>query len=195
MLILLGLLLTPVRALALNAVPAAPCPGLIGCGGGSSNVPLAAIDDLAMLMILIAGGGGVLFIAWAGLQMVLSLGNDGKLGEQKTAVAYVLGGILLASMSQLLVSTIGTDSNLNAISTGNDAPLDVIAGGVNIILTVFNTFFVAAIIIGGIRMVYAQGKSDEYNTGRKIIFWSIVGAIITNLANAIVQAFAGLLGV
>lgn len=192
---MLGLLSLPSGAHAFNAVPPTPCTGLIGCGAGSANVALEAIPDLATLMIYIAGGAGVLFVAWAGLQMVLALGNESKLGEQKWAVGYVIGGLTLAILSQVIVSLVGTEPNLGVISSGNDAPLDIIAAGVNIILTVFNTVFAGAIIIGGIRMVYAQGKSDEFNTGRKIIFWSIVGAVITNLANAIVQAVATVFGV
>lgn len=195
LLTLLTLLTLPEGAHALSAVPSTPCSGLIGCGGGSNNIILSAIPDLATLMIYIAGGAGVFFVAWAGLQMVLALGNDGKIGEQKWAVVYVIGGLGLAALSQLMVTLVGTEPGLQNIGTGEGAPLDVIAVGVDIVLTVFNTIFVGAIIMGGIRMVYAQGKSDEFNTGRQIIFWSIVGAVITNLANAIIQAFGNILGV
>lgn len=192
---MLGLLFLPAGAYALGAVPGTPCTGLIGCGGGSANIALEAIPDLATFLVFIAGGAGVLFVAWAGLQMVLALGNESKLGEQKWAIAYVIGGLTLATLSQVIVTLVGTEPTLVEIGTGNDAPLQVIAAGVHIILTVFNTIFAAAIILGGIRMVYAQGKSDEFNIGRKIIFWSIVGAVITNLANAIIQAFANYFGV
>lgn len=195
LLAMIGALFVPGRVFALSAVPSTPCTGLIGCGGGSSNIALAAIPDLAIIMISIAGGAGVLFVAWAGLQMVLALGNEGKITEQKWAVVYVLCGLALASLSQLIVSLVGTEPRLDDIDAGPTAPLQVIAAGVDIILTVFNTVFAAAIIVGGIRMVYAQGKSDEFNIGRKIIFWSIIGAVITNLANALVQVIAAMLGV
>lgn len=185
--------LTP-SAYALNVLPDTPCTGLIGCGGASSNVILENIPQLASLMITIVSGCAVLFIAWAGLQMVFAVGDDGKIGEQKWAILYVLGGLGVAIFSQTIVTLVGTEPNLNTITASN-LPVGAIAAGVRIILTIFNAIFAVVIIVGGIKMVYAQGKSDEFNSGRHIVFWSVIGAIITNLANALVQALAGLFGV
>jgi hypothetical protein len=181
-------------ATVLAAVPNAPCNGLIGCGGGPANVLLDALPEVGSLMIMIASGSAVFFIAFAGLQMVLALGNDGQIGTQKWAIMYVLLGLGIAILSQLAVSLAGTEPRLDAI-TSNNLPLDLIAAGVGIILTIFNAAFAVAIVIGGIRMVYAQGKSDEFNAGRKIVIWSAVGAVVANLANALVQALAAIFGV
>lgn len=182
------------HAQALNTLPNTPCNGLIGCGGGAQNVILANIPQLATLMITIASGCAVVFIAWAGFQMVTALGNESKISEQKNAILYVLGGLGIIILSQTAVTLVGTDPNIGSINASN-LPVAGMAAAVRILLTLFNGAFAIAIIIGGIRMVYAQGKSDEFNAGRKIIFWSIVGAIITNLSNALVQALATLFGV
>lgn len=182
------------HAHALSAVPDTPCSGLIGCGGGSQNVILANIPQLATLMITIASGSAVLFIAWAGFQMVLALGNEGKIGDQKNAILYALGGLGIVILSQTIVTLVGTDPSIGAIDSSN-LPIAAVSAGVDIILTLFNGVFAIAIILGGIRMVYAQGKSDEFNAGRKIIVWSIIGAIVTNISNALVQALAVMFGV
>lgn len=185
---------TQVAYAQLNVLPSTPCPGIVGCGGGSQNVILENIPQLATLMITLGSGAAVLFIAWAGFKMVLALGDDGQIAEQKSAILYVLGGLGIAILSQTIVTLVGTEPNLNDITPGN-LPVDALAAGVRIILTLFNGVFAVAIIIGGIRMVYAQGKSDEFNTGRRIIVWSIFGAVVTNLANALVQALAAIFGV
>lgn len=182
------------HAFAAGPLPDTPCAGLIGCGGGPQNVIIANLPQLGGLMITIASGCAVVFIAWAGFQMVVAAGNDGKISEQKTAILYVLGGLGVAILSQTVVTLVGTDPDLGSISAGN-FPVSAMSAVVNIILTLFNGAFAIVIIIGGIRMVYSQGKSDEFNTGRKMIFWSIAGAIVTNVSNALVQALARMFGV
>jgi hypothetical protein len=173
-------------------VPPTPCTGLIGCGGGPANLVAAAVPKVAVFMIALAAGLGVLFIALAGLQMVIALGNDSKLTEQKHAAAYVLGGLAIVIMAQLLVSVAGTQ--IYGQGAAAMLPQMLIGSAISIVLTMFNAVFTIAIIIGGMRMVYAQGKADEYNTARKIIFWSIIGAIVVNLSNALVQALARIFG-
>lgn len=189
---LLAALLLPESAAMQGVLPPTPCNGLFGCGGGSENLVAAAVPKLAQFLILVAGSTAVLFMAWTGFQMVLALGNDSKLGELKWSAIYVLAGLVVVILAQLLVSTVGT-TNLGQGQSG-ELPRNLIASGVNIILTLFNVAFIISIIIAGIRMVYAQGKSDEYNTGRKIIFWSVIGAVLVNLSNALVQALAVLFG-
>lgn len=179
---------------ALAAVPDTPCGDLPGCGAGASNVIQNNAPKVAGLGVAIAAGCSVLFIAWAGLKMVLARGEESQIGEQKQAIFYALVGLAVAFLAQGIVSIIGTQDYGQMQGPGN-LPANIIASGVNIILTVFNVLFVLVVIYAGIRMVYAQGKSDEFNTGRKMITWSIIGAIVTNLANALVQAFVAIFGV
>lgn len=178
----------------LAAVPNTPCTGLIGCGQGAANVLLDNLPSVGTLMITIAAGSAVLFIAFAGLQMVLALGNDGKVSEQKTAILYVLIGLAIAIVSQVAVSSVSTDPGLDQITSTN-LPLDILREALGLILLVFNACFTFAILVGGMKMVYAQGKSDDFNAGRRIITWSIVGAVVINVAYAAVQALATIFGV
>lgn len=156
-----------------------------GCGAGPANIFESTLPNLAVFMLQLAAGLAVLFIVWAGFQMVTSLGDEGKIGEQKSAIFYALAGLFTAIASQLVVSFIVTHNwGENA---GGNLPINVMAGAVSALLLVFNGVFVLAIVYYGIRMLQAAGDSGAFNTARNGITWSIVGAIIINLANALVQ--------
>jgi hypothetical protein len=156
-----------------------------GCGDGPANIFLSTFPNLAIFMLQVATGLTVLFIVWAGFQLVLNMGDEGKVGNQKTGIFYALAGLFVAIVSQLVVSFVATqDWGQNA---GGNLPINVLASAVGSILAVFNGVFVVAIIYYGIRMLLAAGDSGGFNSARTGITWAIVGAIIVNLANALVQ--------
>ncbi len=176
------------------AVPNSPCTGLIGCGAGGANIVLMNLPALGSLMVMIAAALSVVFIVLAGLRMVTAMGDEGQIGEQKKAVLHVLIGLVIVILSQSIVGFAGTQNYGQG-----DNPLDLFLNGsahaVSIMLTIFNAVMIVAVIVGGARMVYAQGKSDEYNKGKTIITWCIGGAVVANLANALVQSLAYIFGV
>jgi hypothetical protein len=156
-----------------------------GCGDGPANIFLSTFPNLAIFMLQVATGLTVLFIVWAGFQLVINLGDEGKIGQQKTGIFYALAGLFTAIVSQLIVSFVATqDWGQNA---GGNLPINILASAVGSILTVFNGVFVIAIIYYGIRMLLASGDSGAFNSARTGITWAIIGAIIVNLANALVQ--------
>lgn len=194
---MIAALVTTVLAQA-QAVPDTPCTGLVGCNGGGavpgSNVIVDNLPQVANFLIYIAAAFSVLFIVYAGFRMVIALGDESKITEQKNAVIYVLLGLMVVVLSQLVVSFVGTQ-DYGQTGDPNDFFINFVRFGVNILLTVFNAAMVIAVIIGGGYMVHAQGKSDQFGKGKTIVTWSIIGALIANLANALVQALITLLGV
>ena len=179
-------------------VPSTPCTGLIGCSGGgavpASNVIVTHLPLAANLMIMIAASLAVLFIVYAGFRMVFALGDESQISEQKNAVMYALGGVLVVILSQLAVSFVGTQ-NYGQGGDPKDLFINASKAGISILLTIFTGTMVIAIIIGAARMLHAQGKSEEFTKGKTIITYAIGGAIIANLANALVQALAKLFNV
>ncbi len=156
-----------------------------GCGAGPDNIFQSTFPNLAVFMLQITTGLAVLFIVWAGFQMVLSQGDEGKIGKQKTGVIYALAGLFTAIVSQLAVSFVATqDWGQNA---GGNLPINVMASVVNSILTTFNGIFVLVIVYFGIRMLLAAGDSGAFGTAKTGITWAILGAVVVNLANALVQ--------
>lgn len=183
-------LFAPMAAHAI--VPSTPCTGLVGCGQGAANIIMNNATPFADLMLQVATGLSVLFIVWAGFNMIIAMGDDSKISQFKWGILYSMLGLGIALVSQVLVSFVSThDYNLDSTVL----PVGLIGAAVSILLNLMNVAFVCVIILGGVRMVYAQGKSDEFNKGKSTIVWAIGGAVVINIANALVQAFIGLLNV
>ena len=191
-------LLLPVSAGAMN-IPYAPCDaGQFGCGAGPTNLVQQLLTGggsggLALLALQIAAGLAVVFIVWAGVQMVISGGDEGKITQYKWAVAYSLIGLCVAILGQYIVSAVSSQSY--ASPSGQDLPLSLLATAVYILRTVLNAALVIMIVVAGLRMLYAQGKTDEYEKGKTMMKWGIGGAILVNLAAALVYAVTSFFGI
>lgn len=187
-----------VPSVMMAAVPPTPCTGLIGCAGGGavagSNVIVDNLSQVANFMILVAAALSVVFVVYAGFRMVFALGDDSQISEQKNAVFYVMIGLVFVILSQLIVSFVGTQE-YGQSGDPNDFFINASKSAVSILLTLFNAVMVVAIIVGGAYMVHSQGKSDQFSKGKTIVTWSIGGALVANLANALVQALVRLFGV
>lgn len=192
--ITLGLLQAPL-ALAI-VLPNAPCATQqFGCGGGPSNIIYSALigpNGIAVELLKLTTAIAVLFIVWSGVQMIISSGDEGKITKHKWGIAYALIGFSVSVLSQFVISAVGTQ---DYVSGGQDLPLNIIGNAAVILRVVLNGLFVVMLVVAGLRLVYAQGKSDDYNTAKKMLYWGIAGAVLVNLAAALVYAVADYFGV
>lgn len=192
-----GLLLS----LMASAVPASAdllpsvngaCTGLFGCGAGGANIPYQFAFNLVTLLLQVAAGLSVLFIVFAGFQVVTNIsGDEGKISQFKNGVMNSMIGLCVAILSEFLVSVIGNPN----ISVAGVLPIALIGAAISILKIVLNSIFLIVVVIAGLRMVYAQGKTDEYNKGRTMLFWAAIGAVVVNLAAALASAVSGYFGV
>lgn len=163
-----------------------------GCGSGPTNIFSSTFPNLALIMLEIATALAVVFIVWAGFQLVTNMGDEGKIGKQKTGIVFALVGLFVAISSQLIVSFVVTQEW--GANVGGNLPVVIMAAAVSSLLTIFNGVFILAIIYYGIRMLLAAGDSGAFNTARTGITWAIIGAIIVNLANALVHGITSFFG-
>ncbi len=178
-------------------LPAAYCNGTIGCGGGPANIVYSALvgnDGIAQMMLRIAAGLAVLFIIAAGVQMVISLGDESKITQYKWAMAYSLIGFCVVIVAQFIVASVGSE-NYGQIGDATQLPFNILSNAARLLRTVLNVLFVLIMVVAGLRMLYAQGKSDEFETGKKMLTWAIVGAVLINLATAFVIAVTDFFGI
>ena len=187
-------------ALALVPVPAFAqameviCNGLPGCGAGPENTLITRVLPAAtFLMIQLVAGASVVFVMIGGVRMLLSAGDDGKAQAGRKQVISAVAGLGLAIVSATAVSFVTTENygqaNPQNFLFGAGGLLDSV---VRLILTLFNVGFVIMVLYAGLKMALASGASDEFKKGGQIIRWAIVGAVVVNLARAIVQAFLAL---
>ncbi|OIO54966.1 hypothetical protein AUJ46_02015 [Candidatus Peregrinibacteria bacterium CG1_02_54_53] len=162
-----------------------PCVGVPG-GCEPVNMLLPFIPVIGSLLVGFAGGGAVLFVIIGGVQMIMSLGDDGGGNKGKMSLIYAVGGFMLALASQAIVTFVQTRAaGLAASATPH---LDFMAAAVNAILSLLNVAFIAVVIYAAIRLVIAWGKSDAYQKAMNMILWAVIGTFIINAANAIVHA-------
>jgi hypothetical protein len=187
--------LAPLAALVLLLVPNPTyaiwvwCTGLAGCGQPPGDVLYITIINLVGLLVTVAAGTAVIFIVWSGLQMVMMLGDEGKVGKAKQTFYYALIGLGLALTSASIVTFVTTEEYYGG---GGDLIVSLMQTVVRLIVIIFNTAFLIAIILAGFRMAMASGKQDEFHKATAMIKWAIVGAAIVNLGRAAVTAFVNI---
>ncbi|MDD5103735.1 MAG: hypothetical protein PHX93_05025 [Candidatus Peribacteraceae bacterium] len=179
-------LLSIIVTTAMAAAPAQdPCVGVPG-GCAPVNMLLPFIPVIGSLLVGVAGGGAVLFVIIGGVQMILSMGDEGAGTKGKTSMFYAIGGFMLALASQAIVTFVQTRA---APLAGAATPhLDFMAAAVGAILSLLNVAFIGIVIYSAFRLVIAWGKSDAYQKAMNAILWAIIGTLIINAANAIVHA-------
>lgn len=183
-------------ALLGQAQPFTPCAtiGLAGCGGPSNVIAESVLPQIALFFLRVAGGLSLVFIILAGIQMMIAWGDDSKISTQKKAIVNAMIGLVLAVLSQAFVSAVATYDY--SIGNANDAVVGgVLVYVVDIMLSLVNVVFVIMVILIGIRMVMSQGKTDEFNAGRRGLLWAISGAVIINISHTLVRVVLTQFGV
>ncbi len=183
------LLAVPAAVGAVDLYPQILCTGLFGCNTNTwqaENILVqSTLPTVGMVLIQLAAGGTVLAIVIAGVQMVTSYGDDGKITSARKAILYALGGLALAFAATPIVSFVSTED----FSTGFQGGIaGVMATIIRIIMVLFNVAFALVVILAGLRMITSQGNADEYKKGFNVIKWAIIGGLVVNLARATVQA-------
>ena len=106
-----ALLLLALPVLAFAAVPPTPCTGQIGCNGGGavsgSNVIVSHLSQLANFMISVGAALAVLFIVYAGFRMVIAIGDESKISEEKHAIRNVLVGLMAGHRVDVDLAALG----------------------------------------------------------------------------------------
>lgn len=186
-------LLTPAAAAAQSTFYVV-CTGLAGCPQGAENTLFRNIlPAAAEFGIKLAAGGSVVMIVIAGVRLLLSNGDEGKVGAAKKSIYMALGGLALCLTSATIVGYVVSENY------GQNDPAGFVFGSggllastVRLTLTLFNVAFVLVVMIAGIRMVMAGGDSGEFKKSGEVIKWAIVGAIVVNLARIVVGMFLNL---
>ncbi len=185
---LLALLLLPERMIAQELY--IYCGNLPGCGSGFierfSSILILLLTRLPVYVYVL----GVLFVMIGGAYILLSAGSDERVTKGKNTIIWAVIGIFLAEFAQTLVSFIVLETNTRL--SGSDL---IVSVANTLISSIFNLLYVALIgvaIFSGMRMVLSFGKEEEFKKGHTGLFYAALGAIIINLAQQIVNAFATL---
>ncbi len=174
---------------ALAAIPPpVTCNGLAGCGLPPANVLFTStLPVLIRILANIAAGASVICIVIAGWQLLISWGDESKITHGRWGIIYALLGLGLTIVSQTIVAFVISENYGQGSSEflfGGALP-----AAVRIMVTLFNVALVLVIMFAGFQMAIEGGKAESYMKGLNIIKWAIGGAVVVNLAHALVNAF------
>lgn len=173
---------------ALAQDPCAHVPG--GCPPQNVLVD-QAIPAAGELMLRIAGAGGVMMIVVAGYLMLFSGGDESKFGKGKTALGMTMAGLLLVVASQSIVQLTLTEPAIQGLQ-GTPDELAFFSRAIDILVLLFDIFFLIMVVYSGIIIAYGMGKEETYKKGKDLMVHAIVGAIVVNLAKVLADAAIGL---
>src|SRR3989338_6738909 len=124
--------------------------GLLGCQGSGPRVPSpknflleSTLPTAIEILGTFAGGAAVILIAVAGVQMVLSGGDESKISSARFSILYALIGLAVAVMSQTIVAAVATESYAAA---GENLLVGLMRDVIRLILIAFNVAFVLAVM-------------------------------------------------
>lgn len=165
-----------------------PCGSIGGCSTNAEGIIAVASQNTAALLVAIAAGASVLFVVYGGFQMLISFGDESAVTKGRNAVLFALGGFALTLSAQAIVSFVISRAFQADLQNAADNPgLAVMAAAVGLMMSVFNIVFVIIALGAGFRMVLGHGQSDEFNKARTTLIYAVIGAIVINVARALVN--------
>lgn len=163
-----------------------PCSGIPNCDiNFASNSLTGFIYPIAHELLRVASGLAIVGVAVGGAYYLMNLGNEATATKGKTAVTGALVGLVIAITSQSIVSFFVDRAGLITPDAPHISALSVMVGSV---VNVLNIGFVLSMLYFGFILVLGRGQSSELDTAKKGLAWSVAGAVLINLAYALVNA-------
>ena len=163
-----------------------PCAYVPGGCNPSDNPFESILVGVAEILVWSVSGLTLVFVMWGGFLMIGSLGDESKITQGRNSILYALGGFMLALSSQILISFVAAKGYI--ASAHSNPILGTIEGVVTAMTNVFNVVFVIVMVLTAFRLVIGRGKSEEFEAGKKMIIYAIIGAIVVNVSKSIVSA-------
>ena len=137
----------------------------------------------------------VLWIVWAGMQMVTAGGNDEQIDKGKKGITWALIGLCIVMLLEPLVKDVlyggGSiepgkvlDGNIqNSINTGKTEILAFLKWMEAILVVIA----VAYIVISGIKMILALGDQEGTGKQKKALLWIAIGFIVILMNEVVID--------
>lgn len=181
-------------------------------GTGLCNpAPAASLPGLVDVVIVIFTGfsiTAIAFVAYSGLQMIISQGNEESLKKAKGNFKYAVLGWIVVILAYEVVSLA-----FNFFGAARQIPQNELNNPTQIFnpvgtdfLGLLNNMFqgfaaavgilaVAMLIFSGVRYITAAGNEEQAKQAKTGITWAIAGIVVSLLAYVIIKAASVFFGV
>lgn len=167
------------------------CGNLPGCGVGAdgeylSDVFLLLLAALPQYIYIIA----TIFVMVGGARMILSAGRDDWVTKGKDTIFWALLAVGITVFATQIVSMVQAVAMSRV--PGGDFALSVANTVGSLLFDLLYLTLLCIALYSGMILVISQGQEDSVTKAKTGLFWAAVGAIVINLAERLVNAFATL---
>lgn len=162
-------------------------------GFNSVNTFLANVmTNLESFIVTIA----IIMIVVGGIMYMLSFGNDKAMERAKNVILGAVIGLAIALSARTFLQTVW---DVLGVGGGTPAPggksFTAVAGNVlTFLLSIVGIIAIISLVIGGIMYLTSYGDEDRIQKGKKIIWASIIGIVVSIGAVVLVKQIGSLLG-
>ena len=164
-----------------------PCVGLPGGFCEGRNFFAEELPPMAEGFVAFNAGLAIIFVIWGGAQMMLALGDEGKITQGRWTVFFACLGFALTLAIQSVLAFF-TERFIGMAGSGELTNLAFLQGVTDGMLLLFNVTFVLVMIWAGLWMVFARGEADMFSKAKTSLYWAIAGALFVNIAHSLVRA-------
>ncbi len=149
-----------------------------------NTVILTVVKALKILML----GLSILFVALAGVSMIMAQGDETALTDQKRHLLYAVVGLALILVIDRFVEVIyGVPGATKTLTTFDFQFSDEVLGIVSYLKSLLAIIAVAMIILSGARMLFSFGEEEKLTQQRKVVLWVAAGVILVLVDKVIVE--------
>lgn len=158
----------------------------------STGAGIAELQGIMNWLKTLLGIIAVAMIIFTGIRAMLALSSDDQMDKQKTNVRWIIIGIIIIIMNEILVNFgIYGDPHLegNKPVTIRDAGkvITELSGFVGFYLSFFAAIAIAAITYGGYLILTAQFNEEQADKGKGIIMNVLMGIVIVLISYVLVR--------
>ena len=95
----------------------------------------------------------------------------------------------LTSICAMLIAeaAFAQSSSLNPLDDLSDSPAEIFGRVIRTLLGLVGVIALIFFIIGGFRLIFSRGNSQEVQKGKDTIYWSLIGLIVAFSSYAILK--------
>jgi hypothetical protein len=162
--------------------------------GAHAAIGFKAIVERVLLFVrLVLGSFALFYLFVAGYQLVTAgSGISEVIAKQKTAIMYIVIGLILVTLSQEIVDWFyPTESQrLDFVNDPQSAGLRIardITDIVNYFLSFVGAGAILVLVISSIRLIINPGSEDEVGKQKKVVVYTATGIIMIALSETLIN--------
>lgn len=161
-------------------------PGLPCATGGAGGAVDYAQDVLIPALMSVFIAMSLLFFFYYGVRLMLESEDESTIAETKSAYGYAIGGVVVVSLSQLIISGTGIGTNEVIDAEPVQSAIGLV---VDYLLLMTSAAVTAMMVFQAFRIILLQGQESEIEQQKKRFFNGLLGVAVILLAGPLVNAF------